>query len=91
MSDDKTRETLPDGVEVTENMGEWFVRVVINGKAHVSTFEVEAYARSFADGQRIRVGLSRFVEPALARSPNARFSREPKADRPEKHDRVGEK
>ncbi|PZV36372.1 hypothetical protein [Mesorhizobium kowhaii] len=52
----------PEGVEVIENMGEWFVRVVINGKAHVSTFEVESYARSFADGQRIRVGITRFVK-----------------------------
>jgi len=29
----------PDDVTVTENMGEWFVRVVIDGNAHVSTFD----------------------------------------------------
>ncbi|QKD06332.1 hypothetical protein [Mesorhizobium loti] len=52
---------VPDGVEVTENMGEWHVRVVINGNAHLSTFDVESYARSFADSQRIRVGLTRLA------------------------------
>jgi len=43
-------------------MGEWFVRVVVNGKAQVSTFEVEAYARSFADGQRMRAGLNKLCK-----------------------------
>ncbi len=53
---------IPDGVEVTETtMGEWRVRVVINGKVHLSTFDVESYARSFADGQRMRVGLTRLA------------------------------
>lgn len=42
----------PDSVEITENMGEWFVRVVRSGKADVRTFEQESYARSFAAGQR---------------------------------------
>ncbi|MGX9148339.1 hypothetical protein [Mesorhizobium sp. 128a] len=46
-----------DSVEITENLGEWFVRVVRNGKVHVSTFEVESYARAFAEGQRIGLGL----------------------------------
>ncbi|WP_258582441.1 hypothetical protein [Mesorhizobium sp. AR02] len=52
---------IPDGVEVTETMGEWRVRVVINGNAHLSTFDVESYARSFADSQRMRVGLTRLA------------------------------
>ncbi|MGX5843567.1 hypothetical protein ACWGTI_22870 [Mesorhizobium sp. ArgA1] len=47
----------PDSVEITENLGEWFVRVVRNGKAHVSTFEIESYARAFAEGQRLGLGL----------------------------------
>ncbi|PAQ09809.1 MULTISPECIES: hypothetical protein [Mesorhizobium] len=42
----------PASVEITENMGEWFVRVVQNGAAHISTFEVESYARAFAEGKR---------------------------------------
>ena len=50
-----------DSVEVTEIMGEWHVRVVINGNAHLSTFDVESYARSFADSQRMRVGLTRLA------------------------------
>ncbi|WP_027059866.1 hypothetical protein [Mesorhizobium loti] len=52
---------IPDGVEVTETMGEWHVRVVINGTVHWSTFDVESYARSFADSQRMRVGVTRFA------------------------------
>lgn len=48
----------PDSVEITECLGEWFVRVVRNGKASISSFENECYARSFADGQRIGLGLS---------------------------------
>ncbi|MGX9147993.1 hypothetical protein [Mesorhizobium sp. 128a] len=47
----------PDSVEITENLGEWFVRVVRNGKAHVSTFEIESYARAFAEGQQLGLGL----------------------------------
>ena len=45
----------PDSVEIIENMGEWFVRVVRAGKAYVTTFEVESYARAFAEGQRIQL------------------------------------
>jgi len=62
MADAKKADPEPDGVEVVENMGEWFVRVVVNGKAQVSTFEVEAYARSFADGQRMRAGLNKLCK-----------------------------
>lgn len=54
-----------NSVELTENLGEWFVRVVRNGKAHISTFEVEQYARSFAEGQRIALGLASVVETHL--------------------------
>ncbi|RVD64120.1 hypothetical protein [Mesorhizobium sp. M7A.F.Ca.ET.027.03.2.1] len=49
----------PDTVEITENFGEWFVRVVRDGKAHVSTFEMESYARAFAEGQRLGLGISK--------------------------------
>ncbi|RJT29299.1 hypothetical protein D3242_28875 [Mesorhizobium jarvisii] len=62
VADAKKTDPEPDGVEVVENMGEWFVRVVINGKAQVSTFEGEAYARSFADGQRMRIGLNKLCK-----------------------------
>ncbi len=56
-------ESGPDIVEVTENFGEWFVRVVRNGKSHVSTFEIEAYARAFADGQRMGLKLDALTAP----------------------------
>jgi len=42
-------------------MGEWRVRVVIDGNAHLSTSDVESYARSFAESQRMRVGLTRLA------------------------------
>jgi hypothetical protein len=47
----------PDSVDITENMGEWFVRVVREGKAHALSFEPEAYARAYAEGQRVGLGL----------------------------------
>lgn len=43
------------GVEVTEGYGEWFVHVVSGGSETVVSFEIEAQARSFAAGQRIRL------------------------------------
>lgn len=49
------QDNSPDSVEITENMGEWFVRVVRHGKAEISTFEAEAFALSFASGQRLRL------------------------------------
>jgi hypothetical protein len=61
--DEVTPETGPNSVEIIENFGEWFVRVVIDGKAQVASFEVESYARAFADGQRIRLGLSKAIRP----------------------------
>jgi hypothetical protein len=44
-------------VEVVEACGEWFVRVVEDGKATTTSFEREAFALTFAEGQRIRLGL----------------------------------
>ena len=48
-------------VEVVEAMGEWFVRVVEDGKEQSRSFELESYALSFAEGQRLRLHLDRFV------------------------------
>ena len=56
MSEDPTHPSY-DSVDITENLGEWFVRVVRKGEAHVTTFEREAYARAFAEGQRIGLNL----------------------------------
>ncbi|TJX49683.1 MAG: hypothetical protein E5W21_19575 [Mesorhizobium sp.] len=57
MASEITPDTIHDSVEITENLGEWFVRVVRNGNATIKSFEVESYARAFAEGQRIGLGL----------------------------------
>jgi hypothetical protein len=43
--------------------GEWAVFVVEGGKTIQKMFETQRFAKSFADGQRLRLGLS--VEPDL--------------------------
>ena len=48
-------------IEVIEACGEWFVRVVEDGKEDSRSFELEAYALAFAEGQRIRLHLDRVV------------------------------
>jgi len=50
---------LSRGVEIVEACGEWFVRVVLDGTETVVSFELESFARAYADGQRIRLGLER--------------------------------
>ena len=56
--------TRSDGyrVEVTDHGGEWEVVVVEGGKATTSVFSVEEHARSYAAGQRYRLGLHVDVE-----------------------------
>ncbi|TRC98287.1 hypothetical protein FJV76_13250 [Mesorhizobium sp. WSM4303] len=48
-------------VEVAEVSGEWVVRVTENDQELTRSFEVEEYALSYAEGQRMRLGLNRFV------------------------------
>ena len=48
-------------VEVVEAYGEWHVRVVEGDRQKTLTFEVEAYALAFAEGQRLRLGLNEIV------------------------------
>ena len=48
-------------VEVVEACGEWFVCVVEEGHADTRSFELESYALAFAEGQRIRLQLDKFV------------------------------
>lgn len=50
---------LSRSVEIVEACGEWFVRVVLYGAETVVSFELESFARAYADGQRIRLGLAR--------------------------------
>ena len=48
-------------VEVVEACGEWHVRVVGQDQERTLTFELESCALAFAEGQRIRLGLDKFV------------------------------
>ena len=47
-------------VEVVEACGEWRVRVIEADREKTLTFELEAYALAFAEGQRIHLGLADF-------------------------------
>ena len=47
-------------VEVVEACGEWFVRVVEEDQELTRSFEIEAFALAFAEGQRMRLGLADF-------------------------------
>ncbi|WP_024927376.1 MULTISPECIES: hypothetical protein [unclassified Mesorhizobium] len=47
-------------IEVVEACGEWHVRGVEDDRERTLTFELEAYALTFAEGQRIRLGLADF-------------------------------
>lgn len=47
-------------IEVVEACGEWHVRVVEDDREKTLTFELEAYALAFAEGQRTRLGLADF-------------------------------
>ena len=48
-------------VEVVEACGEWFVRVVEDDQELTRSFEIESFALVFAEGQRRRLGLDRFM------------------------------
>ena len=46
-------------VELVEAAGEWFVRVVEKDQELTRSFETEAFARSYAERQRIRLVLEK--------------------------------
>lgn len=48
-------------VEVVEACGEWFVRVVEEDQELTRSFEIESFALAYAEGQRRRLQLDRFV------------------------------
>jgi hypothetical protein len=52
----------PNSVLVYENMGEWFVIVVRDGKENVASFELESFANAYAEGQRLGLGLGKSAE-----------------------------
>ncbi len=54
------RKALPC-IEVVEACGEWFVRVVEEDQEMTRSFDMESFALSFAEGQRIRLHLDKIV------------------------------
>ena len=55
-------------IEVVECAGEWFVRVVEQGHENVYSFELEALARAYAEGQRVRLGLKSTIGSSCRRA-----------------------
>lgn len=51
-----------NSVVVYENMGEWFVIVTRDGKESVASFELESFAKAYAEGQRLGLGLGKSGE-----------------------------
>lgn len=51
MCSDISQSMPPNSVLVYENMGEWFVVLVRDGRENVSSFELESFATAFAHGQ----------------------------------------
>lgn len=49
--------TVSSNVTITENYGDWHVIVREGDFEDVRSFEVEAHARSYANGQRLRLSL----------------------------------
>jgi hypothetical protein len=46
-------------VMIEQADGEWVVKVFEDGAVRKESFVLEAFARSFAEGQRIRLGLAK--------------------------------
>ena len=61
MDNVQSNDTKPNAVEVVGTGGEWFVHVVENGEEIITSFELEAYAMGYAEGQRIPFGLEKVV------------------------------
>lgn len=52
---------LSTRVEVVEACGEWFVHVVENGRDRTRSFDIEAFALNYAEGQCSRLNLKEFL------------------------------
>jgi hypothetical protein len=56
----KNHLNVPCSVTIEQENGEWIVRVCDeNAITQVKSFRVEAYARNFAEGQRLGLGLDK--------------------------------
>ncbi len=53
--------TATNAVEITESLGEWFVRVIENGAEQIFSFVMESFATAYAEGQRMRLGLDNVI------------------------------
>lgn len=51
-----------NSVHVYENMGEWFVIVARDGRETITSFELESFAKAYAEGQRLGLGLGKSGE-----------------------------
>ena len=49
---------LSRSVSVDPIEGKWVVTIIESGDSHEREFEIEAFAHSFAEGQRYRLGLA---------------------------------
>jgi len=47
----------PDGVRVKAVNGQWIVRVVDGGRLTQQLFDIQSQAESFAEEERLRLGL----------------------------------
>lgn len=54
-----TRISPAKAVEVVFREGKWVVRVFADSEVEERDFALEAHANSFADGQRMRLGIYR--------------------------------
>lgn len=59
MDNVQSKEDNLSKIELVEACGEWFVRVIENGQASTMSFELETFAVTYAEGQRLRLGLDR--------------------------------
>ena len=60
---DQASHLPPNNVNVARRGDQWIVEVVDNGQLHERAFMLEAHASSYADGQRLRLGLYQGLPP----------------------------
>lgn len=60
---DQAPHHLPNSVIVSRKGDQWLVQFIDNGIVHENTFALEAHASSYADGQRLRLGLLQGLPP----------------------------
>lgn len=56
-----THEPNTTCVELSRDGETWTVRIDESGESSSRTFEMQSYAESYAEGQRLRLGLSEYT------------------------------